>query len=114
MLQRKFRLPSFVRFTHAHAITTPFFSIKFCKNGLPISRFGFIVSKKVDKRAVVRNRVKRQVRHAVEQMLLEIMQGYDILFILRRSCIQQDTSVISQEVKKTLVRNGLVISQNKV
>ncbi|MEB3206995.1 MAG: ribonuclease P protein component [Vampirovibrionales bacterium] len=30
---------------------------------------GFVVSKKVDKRAVVRNRIKRQLRHALRQLL---------------------------------------------
>jgi ribonuclease P protein component len=30
---------------------------------------GFVVSKKVDKRAVVRNRVKRQLRHALGHLL---------------------------------------------
>ena len=32
------------------------------------SRFGFVVSKKVDKRAVVRNSIKRHLRESVRQM----------------------------------------------
>lgn len=114
MLQRKFRLPSSVRFARAQTFATPYFVAKIVSNAQPLSRFGFIVSKKVDKRAVVRNRIKRQIRSGVEQLLPEIQPGYDVLFILRQGAIGQETAVLVEEVKKTLISKGLVVTKNKV
>ncbi len=49
-------------------------------NGLGISRYGFVVSKRVGK-AVVRNRVKRWLREIMRQAPLK--PGWDIVFIAR-------------------------------
>lgn len=48
-------------------------------------KIGFLVSKKVDKRAVVRNRLKRQVREVVRLLLKEdkIKAGFMIAFIVK-------------------------------
>ena len=47
------------------------------------SRFGFVISKKIDKRAVVRNRIKRLLREAVRNKLEKIPGGFDIVFVVR-------------------------------
>ncbi len=45
------------------------------------TRFCFIVSKRVDKRATVRHRVKRRLREAVRKRLPELRSGYDVVII---------------------------------
>lgn len=52
-------------------------SIRFIPNSLGISRYGFIVGKRVGK-AVVRNRVKRLLREISRKIPLK--QGWDIVF----------------------------------
>jgi ribonuclease P protein component len=52
-------------------------SIKLVPNGLDITRYGFIVGKRVGK-AVTRNRIKRLLREISRQMPLK--QGWDIVF----------------------------------
>jgi ribonuclease P protein component len=54
--------------------------IRALPNGLPISRCGFSVSKKIGN-AVVRNRVKRLLRELAR--LTPLKSGWDIVFIAR-------------------------------
>jgi len=51
------------------------------KNNLDNSRFGFIVSQKVSKRASLRNKVKRRLRDLVKGKLKKIKTGKDYLLI---------------------------------
>ena len=53
--------------------------LKFRANALPVSRFAVVAGVKVSKKAVVRNRLKRQVRAIVHEVLGEITPGYDVL-----------------------------------
>src|SRR5438105_2187161 len=87
MLKRKYRLPFYCRFTAASNTHTNLFVIKVQPNDIGYNRYGFIVSKRVDKRAVVRNTTKRKLRSCIEDLFEQIQQGYDILFILKKSLV---------------------------
>lgn len=50
----------------------------------PPTRFAFVVSKNVDKRAVIRNRIRRVVREAVRLALPKITPGWDGVFLMRK------------------------------
>lgn len=92
MLKKIYRLSARSTLQKPSIVQTPFFTMRFVLNNLPHSRFGFIVSKKVDKRAVVRNKTKRKVRFFIEKMRKNIAPGYDILFSLKKSAINEETS----------------------
>lgn len=64
-------------YTEGKFIRGRLFSIRIIPNRLDISRYGFIVSKRVGK-AVVRNRVKRLLREISRQAPLK--PGWDIVF----------------------------------
>lgn len=51
-------------------------------NGLARGRLGMAISKKIDKRAVGRNRIKRQIRESFRQHKA-ILQGLDIVVLGR-------------------------------
>jgi len=55
--------------------------VKSLKNDLEISRFAFVISTKVDKRATKRNLIKRRLREIVRLRLKKMKTGYDIIFI---------------------------------
>ncbi len=55
-------------------------SVRVLPNGLPLSRFGFAVSRRVGK-AVARNRVKRRLRAAVAE--LHPPGGFDVIVTAR-------------------------------
>ena len=106
MLERKYRLLVPISKT-AQLFSTPQFSLRVSKNGESVSRFGFIVSKKIDKRAVVRNRVKRLLRRVIEENIKKIAAGYDFLFIIRSEIIGKDLGEISITVLDLLKKEKL-------
>ena len=57
--------------------------IKWIKNNLPHSRFGIAVSLKIDKRAVVRNRIKRIIRSVLSNNINKIATGFDFLILVK-------------------------------
>lgn len=97
MLAKELRLgKSKVRFTQV--FTHPLFSFRVAKNNLGQSRFGFIVSKQVDKRAVVRNRVKRVFRSCIEEVQAETEKGYDMTFVLKKELVDKKRDEVYAEI----------------
>lgn len=60
------------------------FILKTARNNLGKSRFGFIVSKNIDKRASARNRAKRLFRRVFEENFKRINKGVDFLLIAKK------------------------------
>ena len=81
---------------------TPYFVLKIARNNLSYNRYGFIVGKKIDKRAVGRNRLKRRFRAGVETLSHELASGYDILFLLKKEAAEQTTEVLWNEIRYVL------------
>jgi len=84
--------------------------MKIAPNKKNVSRFGFVVSTKISKLAVVRNRIKRQVRE-VSRLLIkdgQIKCGFDAVILLERGLIDKKTEIISVEVKKIFSLAGLL------
>lgn len=50
---------------------------------LPASQFGITISRKICKKAVDRNRVKRQLRAALQQLLPQIARGWKMIFVVK-------------------------------
>ena len=55
--------------------------IKLVANQRDISRFGFIVSKKVSNKATARNKVKRLLREATRKLLVDVKPGFDVVIV---------------------------------
>jgi len=69
---------------------------------------GFIVSKKVSNRAVVRNRVKRRFRSAYAELRHFLPPGYLLLFIAHPSAIQVPQQEIKAQMKQVLKSSSLL------
>lgn len=65
-----------------------YFKVLARPNGKSVSRLGVIVAKKVIRRAVVRNRVKRLIRESFRRHQ-ELLKGLDIVVLLRNDMGQQ-------------------------
>ncbi len=81
-----------------------FLYLKIKKNNLKSSRFGFIVSKKFAKKAVIRNKTKRRLRELIKIKLPEIKKGIDGIIIvipgLKTTDFQQLEEIINKLFKK--------------
>ena len=86
MLASKYRFHSRggVKYTYqkGKTIRTPKFSLVFAPNQHGKQRFAVVISKKVIKSAVGRNRVRRRVYEAIRLNLAEIPESYDYIFIV--------------------------------
>ena len=82
MLKKKYRL-SAGKLNKPKTEVFPYITVKSSENGLGYPRFGFVVSKSVDPRAVVRNRTKRVFRSCIEELLPSLKIGKDFLFIFK-------------------------------
>ncbi len=102
MLKKKYRLLKETKFDKKNILTSPFFVLKFTENEKSFSRFGFVVSKRIDKRAVYRNRVKRQLRSIIESNLDKITKGKDYLIIAKKQILGKETRDLEAELLKEL------------
>lgn len=116
MLQKKYRLRTFKDFKRVFARggfvrnnANNVIVLKFVKNQLPISRFAFIVSNKVSKSAVKRNKIKRQMREAIRAKVPSIKNGYDIVFIANPPVIKKNYHGIVEAVERLLINGKLII-----
>lgn len=66
------------------------------------SRFGFIVSTKISKDAVDRNRAKRAMSEAVRINSVDLCNGYDVVFLAKPSILRLSTADIMKEVRLSL------------
>lgn len=66
------------------------------------TRVGISISQKVSKKAVVRNRLKRQIKAAIRYLLPQIQSGWLLVIIVRPSAIQCDYWQFLRELEQML------------
>ncbi|MBM0741926.1 ribonuclease P protein component [Phormidium sp. CLA17] len=66
------------------------------------TRVGISISLKVDKRSVVRNRIRRQIQAAFRQLLPVLAKNLDILVVVHPPAIQCGYLQFLQELKQLL------------
>ena len=69
------------------------------------SKFGFIISTKISKKAVVRNKIKRMISEAIRQHLNTIKNGLDVVFLLKPQVTKCTDEQIQNEVNETIIKN---------
>ena len=74
---------------------------KYTENDL---RIGFAVGLGVSKKAVVRNRIKRQLREVVRLLLKDekIKHGYHVLIVVKKDIVGKEYGEIEKEVGQIL------------
>lgn len=113
MLARKFRLTEKRDFekiqNNGKIFQSENFGIGFLKReDNEASRFGFIVSTKIAKAAVDRNRFKRAMSEAVRTSMTDLYCGFDIVFLAKTSIVRASTEKIMKEVRVALKESGLL------
>lgn len=85
------------------------FGIAYLKrNDNDVSRYGFIVSTKISKDAVDRNRFKRTLSEAVRLSTIDLVPGFDVIFLAKTSIVNTPASDLMKEVYLGLKNSGLM------
>ncbi|AFA50287.1 ribonuclease P protein component [Acetobacterium woodii] len=80
----------------------------FLKNEKKENRLGIIVSKKVSKKAVVRNKVKRRIKEAYRHNEDSFTKGYDIILIAKESIKDVPFSSLEKSLKHLFYKKNLM------
>ncbi|MDP2637627.1 MAG: ribonuclease P protein component [Candidatus Levybacteria bacterium] len=108
MFKKENRLVKGLRFKSSRPISVPELIIRERKNDLLLNRFGVVVSKKIDKRAVGRNKVKRMLRDILLDLNKNMIVGHDILVVARVG-IKGKTKKEAYPTIETIMKNlGLI------
>jgi ribonuclease P protein component len=71
-------------------------------------RIGFVVSKRISKRAVDRNHIKRLLSEAIKPMLANIPDGWDIVISAKYQIIDSDFHTLTHDIATLLHRARLL------
>jgi ribonuclease P protein component len=93
---------------------TKVFIMKFLPNKLKSTRITVVVSTKISKNAVVRNRVKRVMRDKIRTNFKSIKPGFDIIFYASKFCLDEkgkirDNDMLLNSISFALDKSGLLI-----
>jgi len=103
MLLRKNRLPTNMfedTFKKGHVFKNDIFLLKCVKLENNEQRFGITVSKKISKKAVIRNRLKRQIREIIKTELKNIQTGVHCTIVTQPTIIK----LSYKEIEKKLLQ----------
>src|SRR5450830_1883118 len=101
MLKRENRLSRILRRVGEKKYFSPLFQVRISENNDNKARFGFIVSKKIDKRAVIRNQTKRVLRSAVEPFINNAT-GKNIIIVAKKNLLPKEKDEVIKELGNIL------------
>jgi len=73
--------------------------VKSLPNNLPENRFGILVGTKISKQAVIRNKIKRQIRAAIESELFLLNKGNDFIIVVFPLILANNFDNISESLE---------------
>jgi len=69
-------------------------------------KFGFIISKKISKRAVDRNRIKRKICEVLKNKINEFNPGMRIIFLAKKSLLEAKQDELEREIDKLISKQN--------
>jgi ribonuclease P protein component len=112
MLPKKYRVKNFRDFKQLLNDGSYFgvkeFYIKCLPNNLPYSKVSVVVPVKIDKRAVVRNRIKRQLSEIIRLIYKEIKPGFNVALFCKEPILTLEYNEMKKQVEFILKRTDLL------
>ena len=87
-----------------------FLSLRVVKNNLKNSRFGFIVSQKISKKATLRNKIKRRLRMIIRVKMQKIKKRLDIIMVANPGLEKKDFWEL-EEILYTLLKKANLLQK---
>ena len=78
------------------------------EEGKPPTRIGISISQKVSKKAVVRNRIKRQIRAILRQLLPRISPGWQLVVVVQPGAQACEYAEILGELEQLLAQAEVI------
>jgi len=91
---------------------TALFSVNVLPNRFGAPKIGIVVNKKVSKRAVDRNAVKRQVREIMRGMLPQLKKGQSVVITVRKPALEADYTTMEKEIMTSVKKLGILSDEN--
>jgi ribonuclease P protein component len=85
----------------------PALMLSYMPNDLGHNRYGFIIAKRIQKTAVGRNRLKRQLRAGLRTLHPQLRPGYDLVWIARPALTTYSYGQITQALGQLVQQAGL-------
>lgn len=82
--------------------------IAFSRQRTADSKIAFIVSKKIDKKSVVRHEVKRKLSDAVVPLLPRLAKNVELVFLAKQTAISSSRENLASEMETLLKRAKLL------
>ena len=105
MLPSKNRLKKKINFARIEIDGSMYQSKSFGMGVFNPSRFGFIISTKISKKAVIRNRIKRIMAEVIRKNLVNIKNGYDVLFLIKHQAVKIAKIELENETYASIIKN---------
>lgn len=70
-----------------------------------VSRFGFIISTRISKLAVIRNKIKRIMSEVIRKNIKNIKNGYDVVFLIKPSAVKIEKEELEKETYEAVAKN---------
>jgi|SRR3989338_8864897 len=83
--------------------------VRVVQSGRSASRFSFVVSNQVSKRATQRNRLRRQLREVTRAWLPQIRPGYDVVVTVRLGRAEYPTLQLKEALGQCFRRSRLFL-----
>ena len=74
----------------------------------PATKFGISIAKKVSKKAVVRNRIKRQLKSAIGANIQRVLPGWKIVIVVKPTAIECKYEHFLRELEQLLNRAKII------
>ena len=102
-------IPSLIK--EGMVFNTPYFILKIKKNNTNVevpSTYAFIISSKVSKKAVERNKWKRRGNAILHELRAHIKNGFMFAFILKKECAGLSYSRYKEEIIRALIKSNVI------
>ena len=75
---------------------------------IPATMFGISISKKVSKKAVVRNRIKRQIKGVIRTHLQSVNPGWKVVIVVKPKAIECKYEHFLRELEELLKQTKII------
>ncbi|MBU1037134.1 ribonuclease P protein component [Patescibacteria group bacterium] len=81
--------------------------LKVIKSPLTVTRLAIIVSAKVSKKAVERNKIKRRLREVIRLNLPNLKKGFDVMILVKPLAKEKNSAELSQILEELFKKANL-------